>query len=289
VGRDLVRSALHAACAIDRLRRREAASSVRSAAYCGRVRARSSISDGRPLARSRQSNGLKLWPNQSVLFRHPTNARSIEWQHLPKVLINRRYQIGRGVALRLRTQAPSPKAASSPSEVFLGNRPPRYFGCARSPGPQTSEMQSKIACDHDDHDHYADNVKDIHCFAPIETTGVERHWMRRSPSRCSAECALGIPAVCIELTSSVLEMVLERTWFRGALIRTGSALPARSKAAYAFNDVSNLVRFLLCAFGMPIGRNDSDPHLRPVRHNDVQQSDEWLRRSSHYTRSGPIH
>jgi hypothetical protein len=37
-------------------------------------------------------------------------------------------------------------------------------------------MQSKIACDHDDHDHYADNVKDIHCFAPIETTGVERYW-----------------------------------------------------------------------------------------------------------------
>jgi len=37
-------------------------------------------------------------------------------------------------------------------------------------------MQSKIACDHDDHDHYADNVKDIHCFAPIETTGVQRHW-----------------------------------------------------------------------------------------------------------------
>ena len=36
VGRDLVRSALHAACAIDRLRRREAASSVHSAAYCGR-------------------------------------------------------------------------------------------------------------------------------------------------------------------------------------------------------------------------------------------------------------
>ena len=51
-------------------------------------------------------------------------------------------------------------------------------------------------------------------------------------------------------------MVLERTWFRGALIRTGSALPARSKEAYAFNDVSNLVRFPLCAFGMPIGRND---------------------------------
>ena len=81
VGRDLVRSALHAACAIDRRRRREAASSVRSAAYCGRVRARSSMSDGRSLARSRRSNGLKLWPNQSVLFRHPTNANSIAWQH----------------------------------------------------------------------------------------------------------------------------------------------------------------------------------------------------------------
>ena len=81
VGRDLVRSALHAACAIDRRRRREAASSVRSAAYCGRVRARSSISDGRSLARSRRSNGLKLWPSQSVLFRHPTNANSTAWQH----------------------------------------------------------------------------------------------------------------------------------------------------------------------------------------------------------------
>ena len=80
-GRDPVRSALHAACAIDRLRRREAASNVRSAAYCGRVRARSSISDGRSLARSRRSNGLKLWPSQSVLSRHPTNANSTAWQH----------------------------------------------------------------------------------------------------------------------------------------------------------------------------------------------------------------
>jgi hypothetical protein len=100
--------------------------------------------------------------------------------------------------------------------------------------------------------------RDDHWFvADVQRTGKCRHrqnrnkkkskhsslqtfsWMRRSPSRCSAECALGIPVVCIELTSSVLEMVLERTWFRGALIRTGSALAARSKAAYAFNDVSN--------------------------------------------------
>jgi hypothetical protein len=31
-------------------------------------------------------------------------------------------------------------------------------------------MHSKIACDHNDHDHYADDVKDIHCFTPIELT-----------------------------------------------------------------------------------------------------------------------
>jgi hypothetical protein len=74
-GRDRVRSALHVACAIDRPRRREAASSVRSAACCERVRAKSSISDGRSLARSRQSNGLKFWPNQSALFRHQAHQR----------------------------------------------------------------------------------------------------------------------------------------------------------------------------------------------------------------------
>jgi len=30
-------------------------------------------------------------------------------------------------------------------------------------------MHSKIACDHNDHDHYADDVKDIHYFTPIKT------------------------------------------------------------------------------------------------------------------------
>jgi hypothetical protein len=36
-------------------------------------------------------------------------------------------------------------------------------------------MHSKIACDHNDHDHYADDVKDIHRFTPIEITfGVQR-------------------------------------------------------------------------------------------------------------------
>jgi hypothetical protein len=31
-------------------------------------------------------------------------------------------------------------------------------------------MHSEIACDHNDHDHYADDVKDIHCSTPIEVT-----------------------------------------------------------------------------------------------------------------------
>jgi hypothetical protein len=52
-----------------------------------------------------------------------------------------------------------------------------------------SEMHSKIACDHNDHDHYADDVKDIHCFTPIEITfGVQRHcdgyWYKRPTSAC---------------------------------------------------------------------------------------------------------
>jgi hypothetical protein len=32
-------------------------------------------------------------------------------------------------------------------------------------------MHSKIACDNDDHDHYAGDVKNIRCLAPIETMG----------------------------------------------------------------------------------------------------------------------
>ena len=31
-------------------------------------------------------------------------------------------------------------------------------------------MHSKVACDHYDHDHYADDVKDIHYPAPICVT-----------------------------------------------------------------------------------------------------------------------
>jgi hypothetical protein len=36
-------------------------------------------------------------------------------------------------------------------------------------------MHSKITYDHNDNDHHADDVKDVHCFAPIErTSGVQR-------------------------------------------------------------------------------------------------------------------
>jgi hypothetical protein len=38
----------------------------------------------------------------------------------------------------------------------------------------SSQMQSKIACDHNDHDHYTDDVKDIHRFVPLKiTSGVQ--------------------------------------------------------------------------------------------------------------------
>ena len=30
-------------------------------------------------------------------------------------------------------------------------------------------MQSEKTCHHKDHDHYADDIENIHCFAPIET------------------------------------------------------------------------------------------------------------------------
>src|SRR5271157_3261713 len=91
----LSRSTLHAACAIDKLRRREAASSARWAAYCAIVRARSSTLDGGAPERWRRSNGPGPSTNQSVLFRHLTNANSHAWQHSLRSR-SCRYQIGRG-------------------------------------------------------------------------------------------------------------------------------------------------------------------------------------------------
>jgi hypothetical protein len=31
-------------------------------------------------------------------------------------------------------------------------------------------MHPEKTCDHNDHDHHADDVKNIHCLAPIEAT-----------------------------------------------------------------------------------------------------------------------
>jgi CspA family cold shock protein len=41
-----------------------------------------------------------------------------------------------------------------------------------------SATQSEKACDHNDHDHYTDDVKNIHYFAPIEATLAlaQLHW-----------------------------------------------------------------------------------------------------------------
>src|SRR5271166_6841859 len=93
----LSRSMLHAACAIDKLRRREAPSSARWVADCATVRARSSTSDGGSPERWRRSNGPGLSTNQSVLSPHPTNANSRAWQHSLRSRSTCRYQIGGGV------------------------------------------------------------------------------------------------------------------------------------------------------------------------------------------------
>jgi hypothetical protein len=51
-------------------------------------------------------------------------------------------------------------------------------------------MHSKIARDYDNNDYYADNVKYVHYFVPIE--------LGLSPSPYSAKYMSGLPEVCIE-------------------------------------------------------------------------------------------
>ena len=108
------RSTLHAACAIDKLRRREAASSARWAAHCAIVRARSSTLDGGAPERWRRSNGPGPSTNQSVLFRHLTNAYSRALATLPEVSIlpipNRPGVLH--LASELRPQLPPPQQCS---------------------------------------------------------------------------------------------------------------------------------------------------------------------------------
>jgi hypothetical protein len=43
------------------------------------------------------------------------------------------------------------------------------LGAANDTPRSVSDVQSEKACDHKDHDHYADDVEKIHCLAPIET------------------------------------------------------------------------------------------------------------------------
>jgi hypothetical protein len=39
-----------------------------------------------------------------------------------------------------------------------------------SSGTRLADLRSKKSRDYNDYDHYAYDVEDIHCFAPIETT-----------------------------------------------------------------------------------------------------------------------
>jgi hypothetical protein len=52
-----------------------------------------------------------------------------------------------------------------PTATFVVNGAPP----PKSLGGESSNMQSEKAGDHNDHDHNADDVENIHCFAPIET------------------------------------------------------------------------------------------------------------------------
>jgi hypothetical protein len=48
-------------------------------------------------------------------------------------------------------------------------------------------MHAKKACDHNDHDYYADDVKNIHALHPLKEPKVFRAWKRaRSPITSTA-------------------------------------------------------------------------------------------------------
>jgi hypothetical protein len=59
-------------------------------------------------------------------------------------------------------------------------------------------MHSKVACDHNDHDHYADDVKDIHCFTPIKinlrcsTALVGIQQLQRLRPKSEQKCSPGV-------------------------------------------------------------------------------------------------
>ena len=49
------------------------------------------------------------------------------------------------------------------------HRKKQKLGPANDAPRSVSNVHSEKACDHKDHDHYADDVENIHCLAPIET------------------------------------------------------------------------------------------------------------------------
>jgi hypothetical protein len=60
--------------------------------------------------------------------------------------------------------------AHSPTDIVIQANRTSCFRIGTERIPRSfSDMQSEKACDHKDHDHYADDIENIHCFAPIET------------------------------------------------------------------------------------------------------------------------
>ena len=61
-------------------------------------------------------------------------------------------------------------AAHIPTDIVTQTNRMSCFRIGTERIPRSfSDMQSEKACDHKDHDHYADDVEKIHCLDPIET------------------------------------------------------------------------------------------------------------------------
>jgi hypothetical protein len=100
-------------------------------------------------------------------------------------------------------------------------------------------VHSEIACDHNDHDHYADDVKDIHCFAPIKITlGGQHPWLLLNDCKDS-------------------DLGLSKSAHRRAIIRAGRArnLPASVCAEFSF-----IIPYAARATGCNIVVVDLDVH-----------------------------
>jgi hypothetical protein len=61
-------------------------------------------------------------------------------------------------------------------------------------GRVSLDTQSEKACDHNDHDHYADDVENIHCFAPIETLACSA--AQAAGDKTRSVLSAGAPGLC---------------------------------------------------------------------------------------------